>query len=374
MHYDAVQNRYFKIPPAGERLPSTIPPVKKRRVSNTHPSRKSPPSRLSGLIRGVETGNCTAAPTPRHHSALALAFSPRKRVLPTEMRKLSDTIWALCKGDWPVGHPYFIASHADDLDAKFSYDNYAYAFYRDMVLNVSLSDGVQGVPVLQCSNRSLTMTALRIAADGRMAVAWKQSRRSSVQYFDLSRDTSATFNKSSALLGIVLRGWSDYMALALDSVQFNVVFAGDRAGLVSVADLRAPDRVGLLKGEEANSVTDLKAIGHGLWVSRLRNGEHNLGMWDLRQLDGGPVALCRGHVNAHKWLSFDVRDGLVAAGGDDGRVRLWDCERTSWPLASFQAEDVVSRLQIGAFDDDGKWVGRLCYTTACNRTFVCGGL
>lgn len=52
--------------------------------------------------------------------------------------------------------------------------------------------------------------------------------------------------------------------------------------------------------------------------------EHNLGKWDLRRLDVAPLEGWSGHIKVHKWLSYDVRDGLQAAGGHDGVLRLWD--------------------------------------------------
>lgn len=108
------------------------------------------------------------------------------------------------------------------------------------------------------------------------------------------------------------------------------VWTGTRGGSLYRWDLRAPRRAvcSFMPCRRQNSVVDLKLRGREVYVSCMRNGVKNLGMWDDRMVGGRmeAVLVYKGHVNSHKRLRFDVDEetGLLVAGGDDGVVRIWN--------------------------------------------------
>lgn len=95
-------------------------------------------------------------------------------------------------------------------------------------------------------------------------------------------------------------------------------------------------------GSRGNTrVADMQSCDGGkiLYTSSMLNYAQNLLCWDTRlPCPATPVLRFEGHRNSHKLLRFHVDTnyacGILAAGGDDGVVRLWDARKAELPLSS----------------------------------------
>lgn len=138
------------------------------------------------------------------------------------------------------------------------------------------------------------------------------------------------------------------------------VWVGTRAGSLYRWDLRAPRRAvcSFMPCRRQNSVVDVKVREREVFVSCLRNGEKNLGMWDDRMVGGRmeAVLVYRGHVNSHKRLRFDVEDGagLLMAGGDDGFVRIWNARTGGESIgAKSFGRELVENVKLAGWGVNG---------------------
>lgn len=96
------------------------------------------------------------------------------------------------------------------------------------------------------------------------------------------------------------------------------------------------------------------------YVSCAGNGRDNLALWDLRTPGRAAAVGFVGHKNAYKKLQFDVDGecGLVAAGGDDGMVRLWDRRWGGVPMGEIFVGGFVEEVRLVGWSQGlgGMWV------------------
>ncbi|CAN8068731.1 unnamed protein product [Agarophyton chilense] len=104
---------------------------------------------------------------------------------------------------------------------------------------------------------------------------------------------------------------------------------------------------------DINSCDDGKTV----FVSSMLNTKMNLVCWDTRiPYARTPHVRFEGHKNSHKQLRFHVDTnyacGILAAGGDDGIVRLWDARKAELPLTAINLDgeipEVVKLAGFGA--------------------------
>lgn len=163
------------------------------------------------------------------------------------------------------------------------------------------------------------------------------------------------------------------------------VWSGTRSGSVYKWDTRQARRAActFVPSGRQKSVVDMKMGRGGIFVSCLRDGERNMAMWDYRMIGGRtePVLVFEGHVNSHKKLHFDVNEeaGLLMAGGDDGRVRIWNARAGggSTEVVGFKGElmERVKMVGWGSGRDcggPGAWAASsrntYCARVGCEQT------
>lgn len=171
-----------------------------------------------------------------------------------------------------------------------------------------------------------------------------------------------------ALRYVMLRHADNSTGLAIDFPEKKSIFIGTRKGNVYSFDLRVGNRhvANVHPHGKRSSVVCLRASGDNrrLFVSSLLNPTGNLVCYDWRAAGRGAMTSFEGHSNSVKTLRFDVQEdvggsGLLAAGGDDGIVRIWDAGAGGPPLADVDIPgDLATSIQFKGWGLRGNGLGK----------------
>jgi WD40 repeat protein len=135
-------------------------------------------------------------------------------------------------------------------------------------------------------------------------------------------------------------GKSDVLRVRASWQDRHCVFVGQRSGQVSIHDFRSAD-TRLPHIRLASSASSIKVIG--VHTAILASMAGSLVLWDAR-MPHSPALTFDGHVNSrtHTLPLSIVKGGvgLLAAGGEDGTVRLWDCRTGGVPVQAMRIGDV----------------------------------
>jgi len=160
----------------------------------------------------------------------------------------------------------------------------------------------------------------------------------------------------------ILRGHDDGVRAVEVAADGGRVFSGSEDGKVRSFDLRHPDAPATQLGSFAGGVRALALSSQGdLLAAGSATGE--LRLWDLRQpslpprqLDRppGPAPDTKGGAEVIvSALAFQPGGRILAAGGSDGAVRLWDLDH---PAAVVRLDGKGKRVLSLAFSPDGATV------------------
>lgn len=139
-------------------------------------------------------------------------------------------------------------------------------------------------------------------------------------------------------------------ALAVELLGERDAVVGTRAGAVYRYDLRGRTHTpcGALAARAKDAAVACMKPSRDptrIYVSTMRNAPGNLCAWDWRMARDGPLLCFGAHVNECKPCKFDVDEtgsgGLLMAGGDDGMVRMWDCNNGGQPIADMSFGDEI---------------------------------
>lgn len=418
--YDATRNRYFRRPPSGEifRQSDVLAGATGVRVTNADVM-KSPrpkrnrPMRLLDFFHSVETGENRG--THAEFLAASILGAPSCKVnfselflpIPREPRSSQgspshcylDIIWPsvrgrrICRGTQKhlFADPDFLPSPTDHIFGGPA------CFREPKFLRVLDSSNIR-VGIIRDRHRGCSAIALcgsthpaaPVLNPLRIAKALEVlSQFEVVDVYNLN-GLESPLRVRKSWLSSKIRSRSCITSVrwvvppASGAVQSNsvtaLVAAGSRSGSILLWDLRAsnlpiisPDRA----FGQGGLVSDIRGCGNLLYVSRCsRTGSHEptaLAAWDFRMPDGVPCLRFQEHVNDYRHLYFDVWNGVLAGGGSDNKVRLWDSSRGGEPLARIDVDDIPLNVRLGDVDSNGIWVGGLRIDSLSTHTFHAPG-
>jgi hypothetical protein len=152
---------------------------------------------------------------------------------------------------------------------------------------------------------------------------------------------------------------SDALALATSASHPHSMLCGLRNGAVLAVDTRQSSSATSGVCSLPAAVTSLSLREDNETYLLACSVDGTLGMFDARKWSAAPCVAYRGHMNSASLLHRHVAHGcLLAAPGEDGRVRLWDVNKGGPPLCeSCAMPDCVH--QALAFDEEGGnlWLG-----------------
>lgn len=138
-------------------------------------------------------------------------------------------------------------------------------------------------------------------------------------------------------------GVSDVMRVRRYAGQGSCAIVGQRCGQVFVCDIRESDGR-LPRVRLGSSATTIEVMDTN--TTLLASTQGHLILWDVR-MPLCPLVTYDGHVNSRTHglpISFSSSLGLVAGGGEDGTVRLWDLAHGGRPLQHIAVGDEPVRV------------------------------
>lgn len=147
-----------------------------------------------------------------------------------------------------------------------------------------------------------------------------------------------------------------------------VLLVGTKHGGVCGLNMRKGQVSWTFQSEARGRIYDLHMKKGIVYVS----GSGGLWMWDMRGT-GKMRRQFLGHRNRGRKLKFDLNAeiGLVAAGGDDGAIRIWNCRSGEDPIGELQLPgEVPTAVKVVRATADGEETLGMWIATK-RRLYIC---
>lgn len=357
--YDATRNRYYKLENHSKGLPPPSPSpsnaTSKPSSASSYTARSGPKRRPrpSDLLHRLSLPRSQGGTSPALLAAGLLSRSTPRALTPNDH---ADFPPAALRGVWPRPPLSECDARVFPSGRRIS-SIYSPASWMSVHGTSVLAYGRGCSLVLRAGATMETVTTMREAVsaialckDGGIAVANENGLLSFGTILRMGQNRECRFAPQRRSK----RRISDVVTLAW--IKPRVVVSGERSGGLRVEDTR------MRKG----AVWDMKGAPVGkvvcgmderkVYVTRLSKGRRGdygkLEGWDLRMDVKWAACEFDGHVAGHRRVGFDVDDGgsgLVAAGGDDGVVRLWECRHGGAPVAEIEAGGQAARVELSGW-------------------------